>query len=114
MKSAGILFVGALTSLTACVAPDAPETVVTAQGQTALSIYTSMQATGDPSANDLAKASETLKGAGRGNLADRASAQCPSGYKITGQTEPQSKLTMVMANGVPLYRIEQRFQIACQ
>ncbi|TRW95106.1 hypothetical protein FNJ84_17620 [Paracoccus sp. M683] len=98
----------------ACVKPAPPEPVGTRDGKPVYQIFTSMQATEKPTEAQLARMSAQLQGTGRGNLAERASAQCPSGHDIVGQTQPEASFSMTMANGTPLYRVGQTFEISCR
>lgn len=114
MKLAVSLLICAPLTLAACAKPTPPQQVGMQDGKPVFQIYTSMQANAEPTDEELAAMSQSLQGPGRGNLADRAAAQCPSGYDIVDQTEPQARFTMTLANGLPLYRVSQSFSIACR
>lgn len=114
MKTRAFILLAGVLGVAACVSPTPPEQVGTHNGKPVYQIYTSMQALDNPTSAELAEASKMLQGSGRGNLAERASAQCPAGYDIVGKTEPASRFIMVLANGVKQYKIEQVFRITCR
>lgn len=102
-----------LMMLGACVSPTPPATVALPGGATGLEIYTSIQTTSDPTEAELAQIEATLAGPGRGNLADRATQACPSGYDVVSKSGIESSFAMALANGVPTYRVSQKYVISC-
>lgn len=100
-------------TLAGCAGPTPPAVVTLPNGQTGQQIYTSMQTSREANAENSAGFAAILEGPGRGNLADRAMQACPGGYEIAARSGLESRFTMVLANGIPNYRVSQTYTVVC-